>query len=75
MESELSNISLVIDQEATRQELRKLLEERRLSAIAAANYIMLSQTSLYNFLGGKSLSYKALVKLLNGMDKLKEDHF
>lgn len=75
MESELSTIGIMIDQETTRQELRKLLEEKRLSPRAASNYIMLSQTSLYNFLGGKSLSYKALVKLLNGIDKIKEDHF
>jgi predicted transcriptional regulator len=72
MKSELSNIDLIVDQEAVRKELRELMEEKRVGTIQATYYIQLSQTSLYNFLSGKNLSSQAIIKLLNGMDKLKE---
>lgn len=72
MKSELSNIDLIVDQEAVRKELRELMREKRVGTIQATYYIQLSQTSLYNFLSGKNLSSQAIIKLLNGMDKLKE---
>jgi len=75
MESELSNIDRMVNQESVRSELRQIMDERRLSAIGLTNYIRLSQTTLYNFLSGKNISHKAIMRLMNDMDKLKEISF
>lgn len=72
MKSELSNIDLIVDQDEVRKELKSLMRKNKIGTIQATYYIQLSQTSLYNFLGGKNLSSQAIIKLLNGMDKLKE---
>lgn len=73
MKSELENMGFITDQELVRKDLRDLLEKKRISIIDSTHYIRLSQTSLYNFLSGKNLSSKAIIKLLNGMDILKEN--
>jgi len=72
MKSELSNMDLIVDQDLVRKELKKLMDEKGLGIIQATYYIRLSQTSLYNFMSGKNLSSQAIIKVLNGMDKLKE---
>jgi len=72
MESELSNIDIMVNQELVRKELRQIMDERSLSIIGLTHYMRLSQTTLYNFLSGKSISHKALMKLMNDIDKLKE---
>lgn len=75
MESELSNIDRMVNQESIREELRQIMHGKKISIIGLTHYIRLSQTTLYNFLSGKNISHKALMKLMNDMDKLKEISF
>jgi len=75
MESELLNDGDVWNQQIMRSELVNIIELRNMSIVETARDISVSSTTLYNFINGKKISFRILIKIANGIEKIKENRF
>jgi predicted transcriptional regulator len=61
-------------QEEIRIKLIQAMMDYRLSVRGIAPELHVSYSTLYFFIAGKSLSLETFIKILNGLDRLKEQH-
>lgn len=75
MISQESMPDLMKNQDKVREELLQTMMDCRILTVGLiAESLHISSTRIYTFLGGKPATMKTLIKILNGLDKIREEY-
>ena len=73
MESELLNAEDVTNQDSARIALRKIMVSRIMGITDVSRAISVSIPTVYRLLAGKNVSFKILMKIWRGIEKLQDN--
>jgi predicted transcriptional regulator len=63
------------DQDLVREKIiQTMIDYRILTLVDFSDRIGISHTTIYKFVSGKEATIKTIVKIFNGIDKIREEH-